>query len=147
MAIMSLTSTLYTATATAHGGREGHTGSDDGRLDLALSTPKELGGSGGDGTNPEQLFAAGYSSCFHSALKIVARGQKLDATDSTVTATIGIGPREDGLGFGIDAALVVSLPGVPDRDQARQLVDAAHQVCPYSHAIRGNVDVTLTVAD
>jgi lipoyl-dependent peroxiredoxin len=145
--MIQLTKVLYTARATAEGGREGHTASDDGRLDVKLSMPPEMGGPAeGVGTNPEQLFAAGYSSCFHSALKLVARRMKLDADDSTVTAAVGIGPAEGMLGYGLQVELTVALPKVPDREQGQQLVDTAHQVCPYSNATRGNVDVTLTLA-
>ena len=135
----------YSTTATATGGREGHAKSDDGRFESKLSTPRELGGAGGDGTNPEQLFAAGYSACFIGAMKAVGAQQKIKVPDDvSVTATVGIGPRSEG-GFGITANLAVSLPGM-DRDQAQKLVDAAHQVCPYSNATRGNVDVGLTLA-
>lgn len=135
----------YRTSASATGGRDGHARTLEGNLDIALSTPKELGGAGGDGTNPEQLFAAGYSACFIGALK--AAGQQLKVkvpADTNVTATIGIGPRTEG-GFGITADLLVDLPGV-DRDTAQQLVDTAHQICPYSNATRGNVDVGLTLA-
>lgn len=135
----------YSTTATATGGRDGHARSDDGRIDVTLSTPKELGGAGGEGSNPEQLFAAGYSACFIGALK--AAGQQLKVkvpNEVTVTAKVGIGPRSEG-GFGITADLQVSLPGL-ERDTAQQLLDAAHQICPYSNATRGNVDVGLTLA-
>ena len=135
----------YFTTATATGGRDGHARSDDGRIDVTLSTPKELGVAGGEGSNPEQLFAAGYSACFIGALK--AAGQQLKVkvpSEVTVTAKVGIGPRSEG-GFGITADLQVSLPGL-ERDTAQQLVDAAHQICPYSNATRGNVDVGLTLA-
>jgi osmotically inducible protein OsmC len=124
--------------------RTGHARSLDGRLDVTLATPKELGGAGGDGTNPEQLFAAGYSACFIGALKVA--GQQLNVKlpdDVTVTAKVGIGPRSAG-GFGITADLTVSLPGI-ERAQAQQLIKAAHQICPYSNATRGNVDVGLTL--
>ncbi|PVX30400.1 organic hydroperoxide resistance protein [Sphingomonas pokkalii] len=135
----------YTTKATATGGRDGSARSEDGVLDVKLSTPKELGGAGGAGTNPEQLFAAGYSACFIGALKAVGAGMKIKVpADVTVTATVGIGPRSEG-GFGITADLLVSLPGM-DREEAQKLVDAAHQVCPYSNATRGNVDVGLTLA-
>lgn len=135
----------YTTKATATGGRDGSARSEDGVLAVKLSTPKELGGAGGDGTNPEQLFAAGYSACFIGALKAVGAGMKIKVpADVTVTATVGIGPRSEG-GFGITADLLVSLPGL-ERDVAQQLVDAAHQVCPYSNATRGNVNVGLTLA-
>jgi len=135
---------LYTAQATATGGRDGTASSDDGVLNVKLSTPKALGGAGGDGTNPEQLFAAGYSACFIGALKVVAgqSGVKLPQ-DLSITAKVGIGPRSEG-GFGITAALTISLPGI-DRAIAEDLVAKAHQVCPYSNATRGNVDVGLTV--
>ncbi|MCR0980713.1 organic hydroperoxide resistance protein [Roseomonas populi] len=136
---------LYRTTATATGGRDGRATTADGALDVRLATPKELGGAGGEGNNPEQLFAAGYSACFLGAMKFVASqgGPKVPA-DATVTAEVGIGPRSEG-GFGITAALTVSLPGVP-RAEAEALVEKAHQVCPYSNATRGNVDVKLTVA-
>ncbi len=135
---------LYTARATATGeGRSGHVTSEDGVLDQDLSVPKEMGGAGGAGTNPEQLFAAGYSACFHSALQLVARREKVRVTDSSVTAEVGIG--KQGEGFGLRVELVVALPGV-ERAAGEKLVDAAHQVCPYSNATRGNIDVTLRVA-
>jgi len=135
----------YTTKATATGGRDGSARSEDGVLDVKLSTPKELGGAGGAGTNPEQLFAAGYSACFIGALKAVGAGMKIKVpAETTVTATVGIGPRSEG-GFGITDDLVVSLPGL-DREEAQKLVDAAHQVCPYSNATRGNVNVGLTLA-
>jgi len=135
---------LYKTQATATGGRDGHAATQDGTLDVKLSTPKELGGGGGTGNNPEQLFAAGYSACFLGAMKFVASqgGPKVpDAT--TVTATVGMGPRSEG-GFGIDVELAVSLPGL-DHAEAEALVDKAHQVCPYSNATRNNVPVRLTV--
>ena len=136
-------SVVYTATATATGeGREGHTRSSDGLLDLDLAVPREMGGAGG-ATNPEQLFAAGYSACFHSALKSVARRDKVTFTDSAVTAEVGIGPNGEG-GFGLEVTLHVELGGI-DQDAAERLVEAAHQVCPYSNATRGNVPVTLEV--
>ncbi len=137
---------LYTTQATSTGGREGSSASDDGKLQVTLSTPKELGGAGGAGTNPEQLFAAGYSACFLGALKYVA-GQKKIAipADATVTAKVGIGPREDGTGFGIEAALTITVPGL-DKAVVEDLVAQAHIVCPYSHATRGNIPVSLTVA-
>ncbi|WP_190821466.1 organic hydroperoxide resistance protein [Saccharopolyspora pogona] len=136
---------LYTAEATATGaGRDGRTRSSDGVLDLDLAVPKELGGPGGAATNPEQLFAAGYAACFHSALQLVARRAKVGITDSSVTAQVGIGRNGDG-GFGLSVGLVVDLPGVP-REQAQELVNAADEVCPYSNAIRGNVEIELRVA-
>ena len=135
---------LYTARATSTGaGRSGHVRSDDGVVDQDLSVPKEMGGAGGAGTNPEQLFAAGYAACFHSALQLVARKEKIRLTDSSVTAEVGIG--KQGEGFGLQVELVVGLPGV-EQEVGEKLVDAAHQVCPYSNATRGNVDVTLRVA-
>lgn len=142
---MSPENILYTATATATGGREGQAASSDGALSVALSTPRELGGAGGAGTNPEQLFAAGYAACFLSAMKFVAGKQQvaLPAT-TTVTGTVGIGPMPTG--FALQAHLSIAAPGV-DREQLRGLVDQAHQVCPYSNATRGNVDVTLVLAD
>lgn len=136
---------LYRTQATATGGRDGKAATADGTFQVTLSTPKELGGAGGAGNNPEQLFAAGYSACFIGAMKAVSGtvGVKVPA-DTTVTADVGIGPRSEG-GFGLDVALKVSLPGVPSAD-AEKLVAAAHQVCPYSNATRGNVDVKLSVA-
>lgn len=137
---------LYKTQATSTGGREGSSKSADGVLAVTLSTPKELGGGGGPGTNPEQLFAAGYSACFLGALKFVAgkAGVKIPA-DATVTAQVGIGARDDGQGFGIEAALTVTVPGV-ERATVENLVAQAHVVCPYSHATKGNIPVTLTVA-
>ncbi len=135
----------YRTEATATGGRDGRSRTADGSLDVKLATPKELGGGGGEGNNPEQLFAAGYAACFLGALKFVAGQEKVSVpADATVTAKVGIGPRAAG-GFGITADLTVKLPGV-DRAQAEALVAKAHQVCPYSNATRGNVDVGLTVA-
>lgn len=134
---------LYQAHATATGGRDGRAVSSDGLLDVKLSPPKELGGAGG-ATNPEQLFAAGYSACFLSALKHVAGAQKMAVpADASIAATVGIG--QIPAGFGIEAQLVVSLPGM-DRAVAQTLVDAAHQVCPYSNATRGNIEVSITLA-
>ena len=136
---------LYTASATATGdGRSGHTRSSDGVLDLDLAVPKEMGGPGGHLTNPEQLFAAGYAACFHSALKIVAGKQKITLTDTAITVDVGIGPNGNG-GFGLTVAIEAELPGL-DEATAQGLIEAAHQVCPYSNATRGNVDVNLTVA-
>ena len=135
----------YSTTATATGGRDGHARSNDGRIDIGLSTPRELGGAGGEGSNPEQLFAAGYAACFIGALKVAGRELKLTVPDDVaVTATVGIGPRAEG-GFGITADLAVALPGIAAAD-ANRLVEAAHQICPYSNATRGNVDVGLTLA-
>ncbi|MGW6196576.1 organic hydroperoxide resistance protein [Kribbella sp. NPDC055110] len=135
---------LYTARATAHGGRDGKVATDDGKLDVVVVPPAEMGGSG-NGTNPEQLFAAGYAACFHSALKVVARKSRQDVEGSTVTAEVGIGPINGGAGYGLEVALVVSLPGL-DRAVAEDLVAKAHQVCPYSNATRGNIKVDLKVA-
>ena len=135
----------YRTRAISTGGRDGETRSEDGRFVAKLSTPKELGGAGGDGTNPEQLFAAGYSACFIGALKVAGQQLKLKVpAETTVTATVGIGPRAAG-GFGITADLEVNLPGV-DRADAEKLVEAAHQICPYSNATRGNLEVGLSVA-
>ncbi len=135
---------LYTAKATSTGaGRNGHVASSDSALELDLSIPKEMGGPGGAGTNPEQLFAAGYAACFHSALQAVARKEKLSVRDSSVAAEVGIG--KQGEGFGLAVELVVSLPGL-EAEAAQKLVDAAHQMCPYSNATRGNIDVNLRVA-
>lgn len=137
--------TLYTAEALATGeGRDGHGRTSDGKLDLALSIPKEMGGSG-TGTNPEQLFAVGYAACFHSALRLVARQQQADVTDSAVGAKVVLGSNDDGA-FGLSVELEVTLPNV-DRETAQKLTESAHQVCPYSNATRGNIDVTLTVTD
>ncbi|MCJ2097707.1 MULTISPECIES: organic hydroperoxide resistance protein [Methylobacterium] len=135
----------YRTTATATGGRDGAARTADGNFEVKLSTPKELGGAGGPGANPEQLFASGYSACFLGAMKAVAPSLQLKVpADTSVTADVGIGPRSEG-GFGITADLTISLPGL-DRADAQKLVDAAHQVCPYSNATRGNVNVGLKLA-
>ena len=135
--------TLYTATATATGdGRNGHVASDDGILDTDVRIPKAMGGAGG-ATNPEQLFAAGYAACFHSALKVVAQRDGLDVTGTEVSASVGIGANDDG-GFGLEVQLDVHAPAL-DRETAEATVAKAHQVCPYSNATRGNIEVTLTV--
>jgi osmotically inducible protein OsmC len=134
---------LYTAEATASGGRRGHVRSSDGVIDLDLAMPKAMGGPGGAKSNPEQLFAAGYSACFQSALFAVARGEGADVQESTVTGRVGIG--RDDTGFGLQVELVVSIPGV-ERSHAEALVHKAHEMCPYSKATRGNVEVTLAVA-
>lgn len=138
------TKVLYSTSATATGGRDGQSVVEDGSLTVKLTTPKELGGGGGAGNNPEQLFAAGYSACFIGAMKFVASqgGPKVPA-DTTVKATVGIGPREEG-GFGLAISLDVSLPGL-DAEAARTLVEKAHQVCPYSNATRNNIDVKLNL--
>ncbi|CAI3797295.1 Organic hydroperoxide resistance protein OhrA [Pseudomonas sp. MM221] len=135
---------LYIAEATSTGGRDGKSKSSDGKLVVSLSTPKELGGAGGDGTNPEQMFAAGYSACFIGALKFVA-GQEKKAlpADASITAKVGIGQIPGG--FGLDIDLHINLPGLAQAD-AEGLVEKAHKVCPYSNATRGNVDVRLHVS-
>lgn len=136
---------LYTTSARAIGGRDGRSGTLDGTLEVKLATPKELGGPGGEGANPEQLFATGYAACFLSALKLVASqggGVKVPS-DATVTATVGIGPRAEG-GFGLTVALAVDLPGV-DRAAGEALIEKAHEVCPYSNATRNNIDVKLSL--
>jgi len=134
---------LYTAEATVTGGREGHARTSDGRLDVDLDVPSEMGGKGGPGTNPEQLFAAGYAACFQSALIRIAFGRKLDLTGSRVTARVGIGPVNEG-GFGLAAALDLDAPQI-DHDEAFDLMRRAHEACPYSRATRGNIAVSLTV--
>ncbi|WP_245993606.1 organic hydroperoxide resistance protein [Nocardioides immobilis] len=135
---------LYTAGAVATGdGRNGHVQSTDGHIDTDVRVPRELGGAGG-ATNPEQLFAAGYAACFHSALQLVAGKAKLDVTDSEVVADVSIGANGVG-GFGLAVQLEVALPAL-ERAEAEKLVEQAHQVCPYSNATRGNVEVTLSVA-
>ena len=135
---------LYIATAVATGdGRNGHVQTFDGHIDAPVRTPKELGGEGG-ATNPEQLFAAGYAACFHSALKLVAASMKADTTDSEVVADVSLGRGDNGV-FGLSVRLEVALPAL-SRQVARRVVDQAHQVCPYSNATRNNVDVVLEVA-
>ncbi|ALN78914.1 MULTISPECIES: organic hydroperoxide resistance protein [Lysobacter] len=140
---MSIEKVLYTAHAHVTGGRDGRAVSSDNALDAKLTTPRELGGAGGDGTNPEQLFAAGYSACFMGALKFVAGREKIALpADAAIDGSVGIG--QIPTGFGIEVELKISLPGLP-REQAQALVDKAHVVCPYSNATRGNIDVTLTL--
>ena len=142
---MSLEKVLYTAHATSTGGRDGKSVSSDGALNVQLSTPRELGGAGGPGTNPEQLFAAGYSACFIGALKLVAGKEKVALpADTSIDASVGIGPLP--IGFGIEAELRVRAPGVA-RDVLEALVQKAHAVCPYSNATRGNIDVKLVVVE
>ncbi|MES2507235.1 MAG: organic hydroperoxide resistance protein [Verrucomicrobiota bacterium] len=137
---------LYTTQATSTGGREGKSATADGVLSVTLSTPKELGGGGGPGTNPEQLFAAGYSACFLGALKFVAGKAKiLVPSDATVTGQVGIGARDDGEGFGLEVTLTIHVPGL-EKSVVEDLVAKAHIVCPYSNATRGNIPVTLVVA-
>ena len=141
-----MTKALYITSASATGGRTGHASSDDGRLDVKLDTPTELGGDGGSGTNPEQLFACAYSACFLGALKFVAGNEGVSLPDNTkVTATVGVGPRDDGTGFGLTIALKIALPGLA-ADVADALIEKAHVVCPYSDLARGNVDVALARA-
>jgi len=136
---------LYQAKATVKGGREGSAVSDDGRLDVKLSTPTGLGGNGGEGTNPEQLFAAGYSACFMGATKAVAGKEKITLPqDFSITGEVGIGPIEGG--YIIAVELHISLPGM-DKKAAQSLIEKAHQVCPYSNATRGNIEVKLTLVD
>lgn len=140
---MSLEKVLYTAQATATGGRDGRAVSSDNVLDVQLSTPRELGGAGGPGTNPEQLFAAGYSACFLGALKLVAGKEKVTLPANTsITGSVGIGPIATG--FSIQVELRISAPDLP-REQVQALVEKAHTVCPYSNATRGNIDVKLLV--
>ncbi|WP_419994653.1 organic hydroperoxide resistance protein [Streptomyces boninensis] len=133
---------LYTAVATAEGGRDGRVATDDGKLDVVVNPPKEMGGNGA-GTNPEQLFAAGYSACFQGALGVVARNEGADISGSTVTANVGIGKNDEG--FGILVNITASIPNV-DAATAKDLVEKAHQVCPYSKATRGNIEVNVSVA-
>jgi len=138
---------LYRTEATATGGRTGQARTTDGAFSVSLVTPKELGGPGGAGANPEQLFASGYAACFLGALKFVAAQRKVQLPeDSAVTAAVGIGKRDDGEGFGLDVALTIALPGI-DAALARALVDQAHIVCPYSHLARRGLDVRLALAD
>ncbi|MBD9427793.1 organic hydroperoxide resistance protein [Pseudomonas sp. PDM15] len=142
---MSIQTIAYRAYAEATGGRDGRAISSDGVLDVALTTPKELGGAGGEGTNPEQLFAAGYSACFLGAMKFVAARDKLAISkDASIEGVVGIGAIPNG--FGIEVELRISLPGM-DQEQAQTLIERAHIVCPYSNATRGNIDVTLTRVD
>lgn len=143
---MAIEKALYTATATATGGRAGTAKSSDGAIDVTLSTPKELGGAGGPGTNPEQLFAAGYSACFIGAMKAVAGKQKIALpAEVSITSDVAIGPHANKPGaFGIQVDMKISVPGM-DRAALEALVKTAHEVCPYSNATRGNVDVSLTI--
>jgi len=141
--VTTLNKVLYTAEASTTGGRDGHARSSDGVLDVDVRVPEAMGGQGG-GTNPEQLFAAGYAACFQSALGVVSRRKKVDTSGSTVTAKVSIGAIEGGA-FGLAVELDVAIPGV-DGESAQELADAAHQVCPYSNATRGNIEVTVNVA-
>jgi osmotically inducible protein OsmC len=136
-------STLYTATAVVEGGREGHARTSDGRLEIALSIPQEMGGSGGAGTNPEQLFAIGYAACFQSALISVANGQKLDLSGSRITAEVGIGPTGHG-GFGLSVSLDLHAPQLAVEEASDAMI-RAHRICPYSNATQGNIDLALSV--
>jgi len=141
---MTIEKVLYVANASATGGRDGRAVTSDNQLDVKLTTPTELGGSGGEGSNPEQLFACGYSACFLGALKFVAAKNKVALPhEVSVSASVGIGAIPTG--FGIEVALTVAVPGMPN-DQAQSLVDQAHIVCPYSNATRGNIDVQVVVA-
>jgi Ohr subfamily peroxiredoxin len=144
---MAIDQALYTAHATATGGRAGTAKTDDGALDVALSTPRQLGGAGGAGTNPEQLFAAGYAACFIGAMKAVAARQKLALPgEVSIASSVGIGPMTGKPGaFGIAVEMRISVPGM-ERAALEALVATAHEVCPYSNATRGNIDVTLAVA-
>ena len=136
---------LYSASATAHGGRAGKITSEDGHLNAELSVPRELGGPGGEGTNPEQLFAGGYAACFQSALGVAGRRAKVDTSASTVTGLVSLHPNGSG-GYKLSVKLQIALPGV-EREQAHQLIEQAHQVCPYSNAVRGNIDVALELQE
>ncbi|MGP0222754.1 MULTISPECIES: organic hydroperoxide resistance protein [unclassified Paenarthrobacter] len=138
--------TLYTAEALASGeGRDGNARTNDGKLDVALASPVELGGNG-QGTNPEQLFAAGYAACFHSALRLVGRKERVDLTDSAVAAKVHIGALPDGVGFGLAAELEIALPAL-ERGKAEELMAKAHRICPYSNATRGNMAVDLKLVE
>ena len=143
MVAKPLSKVLYTAEATVQGGRVGHGRTADGRLNIELSAPEEMGGEGGPGTNPEQLFAVGYAACFQSALLGVARGRQLDASDSLIRSRVGIGPTGHG-GFGLQVALDLHAPHLSPAEAA-ELMARADQRCPYSNATRGNIQVTLSV--
>lgn len=136
----------YEAEGTAWGGREGRAASSDGRLDFQLSVPKELGGAGGEGTNPEQLFAVGYAACFHSAIKGVARKEGVDVSDSAITVRVGIGKDDSDGGFGLRVEIIGELPKIAS-EAARSLMEQAHASCPYSKATRGNTEATLSLVD
>ncbi len=140
---MGIKKTLYTASATAQGGRAGHVRSSDGFLDLDLAMPEAMGGDGGSGTNPEQLFAAGYSACFENALRRISGNQDKDVSGAEITANVGIGPAQDG-GFGLEVELVGRMPNL-SREEAESLMEQAHELCPYSRATNGNINVKLTV--
>ncbi len=136
---------IYNTTVTAEGGRNGQVKSQDGIIDLPVRMPKELGGQGGEFTNPEQLFAAGYAACFDSALNLVARQAKIRVKDTKVHATVGIGQTENG-GFGLEASLDVEIPGI-EKEVALELLAKAHQVCPYSNATRNNIEVKVNLVE
>jgi Ohr subfamily peroxiredoxin len=140
-----MATTIYSATSTAWGGREGRVASSDNRVDLQLSIPKGVGGDDGPGTNPEQLFATGYAACFHSALKAVARGKKADVTDSAVSVTIELLRDDDGA-IGLGAKIEAQIPGL-ERATAQELLEAAHEMCPYSRATKGNIPAELVLVD
>ncbi|MER7670649.1 organic hydroperoxide resistance protein [Kitasatospora sp. NPDC096128] len=141
-----MSDTIYTTTATSWGGRDGKVATEDGRLTASLSMPKELGGDNGPGTNPEQLFAAGYAACFHSGLRLVAGAKKLDVRESAISVTVSmVGSLAEGR-LGLAARIEAQLPGV-DSEAARELLEATHQVCPYSNATRGNVQVELVLIE
>ncbi|MFE4874999.1 organic hydroperoxide resistance protein [Streptomyces sp. NPDC056682] len=141
-----MSDTIYTTIATSWGGRDGKVATEDGRLTASLSMPKELGGDNGPGTNPEQLFAAGYAACFHSGLRLVAGAKKLDVRDSAISVTVSmVGSLAEGR-LGLAARIEAQLPGV-DREAGRELLEATHQVCPYSNATRGNVPVELVLIE
>lgn len=135
---------LYTAEATVTGGRRGHGATSDGRVVVDFSSPTEMGGDGGPGTNPEQLFALGFGACWQNAMIGIARRKGLDVRDSIVTTRVGIGPIASGR-YGLTVELLITLPSLPDREQAQALIDETEQRCPYSNAVRGNVEVTLTL--
>ena len=138
---------LYTAHATSTGGRSGHGATDDGALDVTLTTPKSMGGDGAQGTNPEQLFAVGYSACFLGALKAAARKESIKIPDdASISADVSIGPRDDGQGFGLAVQLTARVPGL-ERAKLEDLLQKAHIICPYSDATRGNIDVKLVATD
>jgi Ohr subfamily peroxiredoxin len=139
----TLEKVLYTAEAVVEGGRQGHGRTSDGRLEVELSIPESMGGDGGQGTNPEQLFAVGYAACFQSALLGVARGRNADASDSRIASTVGIGPTGTG-GFTLQVSLDLHAPSV-SQEEARELMARAHERCPYSNATRGNIEVSLMV--
>lgn len=144
---MKKVNVIYSTKATSTGGREGQSATSDNALSVKLSTPKELGGGGGSGTNPEQLFAAGYSACFIGALKHVAQQENVKLPkEPSITAEVGIGENPEGVGFAIDVELTISIPEL-ERSAAEKLVEKAHHVCPYSNATRGNVDVRLVLSE